>query len=91
MLRSPADVDGSGTNKRGATITLQDHVGNPTYLACVNDVDAVTDFRNPPIGIILSVVTTRFDPRNRPIARTVWLTPPGLIDENNVPIAGDVG
>ena len=85
-----ADVDGT-TNKRAGTITLQDHGGSPTYMAQVSDIDAVTNFRDPGSSITLAETTTRYDSRNRPIARTVWLVPLGTVDENDPPIAGDTG
>ena len=33
----------------------------------------------------------KYDSRNRPIARTVWLVARGTVDVNNPPIAGDPG
>ena len=36
-------------------------------------------------------VTTRYDARNRPVARTTWLTSPGAIEPLNPPIAGLAG
>jgi RHS repeat-associated protein len=45
-------------------------------------------YNDPPDADTLNEVTTRFDARHRPVARTVWLVPRGNLDPNDVPIAG---
>ena len=73
------------------TITNTDAEGNVTHTATVEDVQSQVNFKDPTDAKTLSEGTMRYDERNRPIARTVWLSPRGTIDPNNPPIAGEDG
>ena len=71
-------VDDSGTNKRGTRVFGTDYANNPTYSAVILDLPVSATaawWRNPPEDQTLNEVTTTYDARNRPIARTVWLEP----------------
>jgi RHS repeat-associated protein len=91
----PDYVDDSGTLKRATRVSGTDAFGNATYNAVVKDIPATPTqewYRNPPESDTVNESTTRFDARNRPVARTVWLVP--LSVENawiNPPIAGEGG
>lgn len=73
-----------------------DYYGNVTHTASVKKIFYNDDgagipgggtFHDPPAADTLNEVTTRYDARNRPVARTIWLEPRGNIDPNDVPIA----
>jgi len=85
--RTQATIDPLGHG----TITNNDYRGNVTHQATVSDVASHTNYHNPDDTKTLGEVTTRYDERNRPIARTTWLVPLGVVDPNNVPIAGLAG
>jgi RHS repeat-associated protein len=80
-----ASVDPTGA----ATVNNYDHNGNVVASAQVADIAQVTNYLN--LGTdptqVLSFSTIRYDARNRPVARSQWLTLPGLIDPQNPPIA----
>ena len=69
------------------TIVNVDNLGRGTHSAQVSNVTAHSgDYKNPIDAQTLSEVTTKYDTRGRVSARTVWLTPLGTVDPNNVPI-----
>ncbi len=84
-VQAQRDPNGSGS------ISNPDFYGNIAHTAVVEDLDVglAPNFHDP-IGVI-NEVTTRFDARHRPVARTVWLVDLGAVDPNDVPIAGDGG
>jgi RHS repeat-associated protein len=88
-------VDDSGILKCATRVSGTDAFGNATYSAVIKDIPATPTqewYRNPPEADTVNESTTRFDARNRPVARTVWLVP--LSVENawiNPPIAGEGG
>ena len=66
--------------------------GNAVHVISVADVAATTPADNPVDAKTLREITTKYDSRNRPIARTVWLVARGAVaDLSNPPIAGDAG
>jgi hypothetical protein len=84
------------------TITRSDPNGNAVHVVTLSNPNAfatppnytppvINDFTNPPNAETLREITTKYDSRNRPIARTVWLVARGTVDVNNTPIAGDAG
>jgi hypothetical protein len=73
------------------TITNNDYRGNVTHQITVSDVASHTNYHNLDDTKTLGEVTTRYDERNRPIARTTWLVPLAVVDPNNVPTAGLAG
>jgi RHS repeat-associated protein len=82
-LRGAIDPTGAGD------ISNTDFYGNITHTAVVEDMSAIVNFHDP-VGT-LNEVTTEYDARHRPVARTVWLIDLGAVDPNDVPIAGDDG
>ncbi|MDA3960249.1 MAG: hypothetical protein PF961_05635, partial [Planctomycetota bacterium] len=90
-LDDPADPE---QQYRPLQLSNVDHLGNRTHSAVVAWRGA-----QPPAGAIsdpvdadtLSEVTTRYDHRSRPIARTTWLVPRGVVDSQDPPIAGEDG
>lgn len=84
-VQAQRDPNGSGS------ISNPDFYGNIAHTAVVEDLDYGFDPNfHDPIGVI-NEVTTRFDARHRPVARTVWLVDLREVDPNDVPIAGDDG
>ncbi|MFH5806179.1 hypothetical protein ACG2DA_19165, partial [Alienimonas sp. DA493] len=71
----------------GGSVTGRDGRGLLAYAAGVANVSQQSVLQNPVDADTLSEVTTRRDARGRPIAMTRWLTPRGLIDPNDPPIA----
>jgi hypothetical protein len=78
---------------RPTTLIEYDFIGNPTHVTRVKNVDPLPSccVDDPTDADTLNEVTTKYDARHRPIARTVWLAARGSVDENNPPIAGDNG
>lgn len=73
-------------------ISNNDYFSNVTHTAVVDAVGIITDYHNLPDNDTVQEVTTRYDSRHRPTARTVWLTPLPYVDPNAVPIvAGENG
>jgi YD repeat-containing protein len=85
--RTQATVDPLGHG----TITNNDYRGNVTHQITVSDVASHTNYHDPDDAKTLGEVTTRYDERNRPVARTTWLVPLAVVDPNNVSIAGLAG
>ena len=84
--RPQATVDQAGHGQ----ITNNDFYGNITHLINVSDVlEHSGSYHNPIDAKTLREVTRRYDSRHRLIAETVWLSPLGEVDPNNVPIAED--
>jgi RHS repeat-associated protein len=81
--------DGQESARRRSSL----HIGNPTHVTRVKNVDPLPTccVDDPADADTLNEVTTKYDARHRPIARTVWLAARGSVDENNPPIAGDNG
>jgi RHS repeat-associated protein len=81
QLEPIARVDDSGTNKYATTIYGTDYAKNPTYQGRVtlltdSDTEFTEDFRrNPDDAVTFNEMTTHYDERNRPDAKTVWLSP----------------
>ncbi len=73
------------------TITRTDWNGNVVHQATVADVLSHENTSDPLNAKTLQEVTTKYDLRNRPVARTVWLTPRGAVVFTDPPIAGDEG
>jgi len=63
----------------GGTSLEYDYAGNLTYSQVLQGTT------------VYNYVTTLFDPRGRPMFRTVWLVAPSAVDPNNPPIAGQNG
>lgn len=94
-----ADVDAdSGTaDTRAAFIGSRDSRGLVVHEYTTADWDEFpqdpqtidTPYRNP--GTTLNEVTTKYDARRRPVARTVWLIELGTVNKNDPPIAGTHG
>jgi YD repeat-containing protein len=71
------------------TITNTDSMKRTSHTIQVSDVTThVGLFANPTDAKTLSESTTKFDSAGRPIYQTSWLTPRGLVDPANPPIAG---
>jgi RHS repeat-associated protein len=69
------------------TIVNVDNLGRATHTATVSNVTAHSaNYKDPIDAQTLGETTTKYDTRGRVTARTVWLTPLGQIDPNNVPI-----
>ena len=87
--RLQANIDQDGN----FVVSNNDYAGNVTHTVVVDKAAGNSfDFHNPPTEHTLQEITTQYDARHRPIARTVWLT--ALSDEvlpNEVPIAGSAG
>jgi RHS repeat-associated protein len=83
--RLQASIDQAGNYQ----VSNNDFYSNVTHTAVVDGATAITDYHDLPDGAILSEITTRYDSRHRPTARTVWLQSPGDVDPNDVPIATD--
>lgn len=73
------------------TITVTDWNGNAVHQAHVAEVLTHENTSDPLNAKTLGEITTKYDARNRPVARTVWLSPRGVVDFTNPPIAGDGG
>ncbi len=70
-------------------ITRSDAEGRTIHSVMVEDTAAHSSNYDDPINAkTLSEVTTRYDGRGRPVARTTWLLPRGLVDATDPPIAG---
>ncbi|MCH2208625.1 MAG: hypothetical protein MK132_22525, partial [Lentisphaerales bacterium] len=83
--RLQANIDQAGNFQ----VSNNDFYSNVTHTAVVDGATAITDFHDLPDGATVQKITTQFDARHRPIARTLWLQPLGYVDPNNVPIATD--
>jgi RHS repeat-associated protein len=71
------------------TITNANSKGQIVHTATVSDVSThSSNYNNPIDAKTLSETTTRYDGRGRPIYQTTWLTPRGIVDTANPPIAG---
>ena len=73
------------------TITRTDWNGNVVHQATVADVLSHENTSDPLNAKTLQEVTTKYDARNRPVARTVWLSPRGAVVFTDPPIAGEGG
>lgn len=77
------------------SITRHNDRGDLTHQAVVSSFDPSvfptladpTNATNIPDAATIAETTTRYDSRQRPIARTVWLIKLGEVDANNPPIA----
>ena len=93
VIAGPVYTD-KDENQRRSVQTLQyDFYGNVTHRTNL-DWDANTALPpcchpDPSNDDTLQEVTTKYDERHRPVARTVWLQPLGEVDPNDVPIATD--
>ena len=92
--RFQASIDQAGH----ASISSTDFYGNVTHTAVIKnyttaDMGGTGDqsVHNYTDSKTVQEITTRFDARHRPIARTLWQNPLAAVDANNVPIAGDNG
>lgn len=89
-----ADVDGSGTNKQATHTTRFTFSGDLAHEAIAKNFSAITfptapgQYLDVPDADTINEVTTRYDARHRPVARTVWLVPRGAVNPDAVPIAG---
>ncbi|NQZ57885.1 MAG: hypothetical protein HRT88_10535, partial [Lentisphaeraceae bacterium] len=83
--RLQANIDQAGNYQ----VSNNDFYSNITHSAVVDGATAITNYHDLPDSATLSEITTKFDSRHRPIARTLWLQPLGDIDPNDVPIATD--
>ncbi len=71
------------------SITRTSAIGLTVHQATVADyTDHVTALDNPVDAKTYREVTTRYDGRGRPIARTTWLVARGVVDATDPPIAG---
>ena len=99
VVSPAATVDTSGTDKRSARITRHSDDGDLTHEGILADLTAATfptlptptNVTDLPDAGTLREITTKYDARHRPIARTIWLSPRGGVDANNPAIAGDGG
>ena len=89
--RLQASIDQEGNQ----VVSNNDYFGNVTHTAVVDHSATITNYHDLPDNTdgqapkTLQEITTRFDGRHRPIARTVWLQSLGYVDPNDVPIATD--
>ena len=74
------------------SLSNSDSAGRTVHSAVVSQFDLAVSGSSskldPADGKTLGESTTRFDILGRPVARTTWLLPRGLIDKTNPPIAG---
>ena len=73
------------------TIARTNWGGQATHVVQVANVASHANHADPDNAQTLAEVTTKFDERGRPVARTVWVEPRGAVDEHNPPIPGDNG
>ena len=86
--RLQAGIDQEGN----LAVSNNDYFGNVTHIIILNkEVGVNIDFHNPPAAHTVQEITTQYDGRHRPIAKTVWLTALEDVDPNDVPIAGSAG
>ena len=95
VIAGPEYTDKNGYQKRTVKTIAYDQFGNTTH-ETVLEWDATVAlppccYPNPDDNSTLQEVTTKYDERHRPIFRTVWLSPRGTVDDDNVPIAGQNG
>ena len=83
--RLQAGIDQAGH----VNVSNNDYYGNVTHTAVVDASGVISNYHDLPDTETVQEVTTQFDSRHRPIARTVWLQPLGEVLPNNVPIAND--
>ena len=83
--RLQSTTDEAGHKK----ISNNDFYGHVTHSGVVDRTATISDFHDLPNEGTIQEVTTQFDSRHRPIARTIWLQSLGTVDPNNVPIATD--
>ena len=93
VVAGPVYTDKDGNQRRSAQTMQYDHFGNVTHTTTLEwDAGAVLPpccYPDPSNDDTLQEVTTKYDARHRPIARTVWLQPLDAVDANDVPIATD--
>ena len=97
VIAGPVFTDKGGVEVRKATIFQYDYYGNQTHTADLvigasDDLPACCEY-NPDNDSTIQEITTRYDARHRPIARTVWLSPITTTetDRLNPPIYGEDG
>ena len=89
--RLQANVDQEGNY----SVFNNDYFGNVTHTGVVDKSSTIADYHDLSVDAAgerlntVQEITTRYDSRHRPIARTVWLQSPGKVDPNKVPIATD--
>ena len=82
--RPQAQIDQDGHGE----ITNNDFYGNITHIINVSDVlSHSSNYHDPINSKTVQEVTKRFDSRHRLVAQTLWLSPLGEVDPNDVPIA----
>ena len=93
VIAGPVYTNEDGDSRRSVQIMQYDFYGNVTHTAILDwDADTALPpccYPNPLDANTLQEVTTKYDSRHRPIARTVWLSPLGDVDPNDIPIATD--
>ena len=85
--RFQAGVDRDGH----VSVSNNDYYSNVTHTAVVDKNGVISDYHDLPNTETVQEVTVRYDERNRPVARTVWLDALDYVDPNNVPIFGEAG
>ncbi len=71
------------------SIVRKDSVGRAIHQVSVEDYSSHTSSLDNPVDAkTLREVTTKYDGRGRPVARTTWLVARGLVDATDPPIAG---
>ncbi len=82
-------VTGSENPLGHGAISRRDSLGRVIHQASLETYsDHVAALDNPVDAKTLREVTTRYDGRGRPVARTTWLVARGVVDATNPPIAG---
>lgn len=84
-------VNGSIRPDGHGTLAQSDPLGNVFHVALLSDVASHPNSSNPDDAKTLSEITARYDERDRPVARTIWLSPRGAVAAHDPPIAGDNG
>ena len=97
VVAGPVFTDKENAEVRKVTLYQYDHYGNQTHSAdlvigATDDLPACCEY-NPDNDSTIQEITTRYDARHRPIARTVWLNPITTTDTDrfNPPIFGEAG
>ncbi len=71
------------------SIVRKDAVGRTIHQVAVEDYTAHTSSLDDPVNAkTLREVTTKYDGRGRPVARTTWIVARGMVDATDPPIAG---
>jgi hypothetical protein len=73
------------------SISNVDHAQRTTHTALVEDYASHPSPADPVNAKTLAEATTRYDALGRVSMRTQWLTPLGVVDPDDVPIAGENG